>query len=124
VYDFWNRRFIGKIDGKDKLTQELRPGEARMMSVRAVENHPQVLSTDRHLLQGYIELSDVEWDAAAKTLKGSAQLVEGEPMTIVVAANGFTYLDSASAVTEKDGLLELVLQSDTGGNTAWSITFK
>jgi hypothetical protein len=124
VYDFWNRKFIGKLRGNDRLVQELRPGEARVMSVHAVENHPQILSTDRHLLQGYVELSDIKWDAAAKTLKGKAQLVEGEPMTITVAPNGFTYLDSSSAVTEKDGLLELVLKNDTGGNTEWRITFK
>jgi hypothetical protein len=128
VYDFWNRRFIGKIGGKDKLTQELRPGEARMMSVRAVETHPQVLSTDRHLLQGYVELSDVEWDAAAKTLKGIAQLVEGEPMTIVVAANGLKRLNAKSEkgsaeIRENGDLLELVLKSETGGRVEWAIGF-
>jgi hypothetical protein len=128
VYDFWNRRFIGKISGKDKLTQELRPGEARMMSVRAVENHPQILSTDRHLLQGYVELSDIKWDASTKTLTGKAQLVENEPMTIVVAANGFRGLSVdaatiAASFSEKNGLLYLVLTDDKGGQAEWTVSF-
>jgi hypothetical protein len=129
VYDFWNNRFIGKISGKDGLTQELRPGEARMMSVRTVESYPQILSTDRHLMQGYIELSDIVWDAAAKTLKGKAQLVEDEPMTVVVATNGFKHKDvrltaaSISAVERENGLLELVMQSDRGGTVEWTVTF-
>jgi hypothetical protein len=128
VYDFWNKRFTGKISGKDKLTQELRPGEARMMSVCAVENHPQILSTDRHLMQGYIELSDVKWDAAAKTLKGKAQLIENEPMTIVIAVNGFKYQNSeaknsSASVVEKDGLIELVLKNESGGIVEWTTTF-
>jgi hypothetical protein len=128
VYDFWNKRFIGKLQGKDRLTQDLRPGEARMMSVRAVENHPQILSTDRHLLQGYIELSDVEWDVAGKRLKGKAQLVENEPMTIVIASNGLKYQTAESekgraVITEKDGLLELVLKNEKGGTVEWTVGF-
>jgi hypothetical protein len=128
VYDFWNRQFIGKLQGKDKLTQELRPGEARMMSVREVKDHPQILSTDRHLLQGYIELSDIEWDNAARTLKGKAQLVEGEPMTVVIASNGLKYQTAESEkgqalIGEKDGLLELVLKNEKGGTVEWTVGF-
>jgi hypothetical protein len=129
VYDFWNNLFIGKIAGKDKLAQDLRPGEARMMSVRLVESVPQVLSTDRHLLQGYVELSDVAWDAGTKVLKGRAQLVENEPMTVVIAANGFNCLkvssENASASTaQKDGgMIELTLTGDKNMQTEWRIEF-
>jgi hypothetical protein len=128
VYDFWNNRLIGKLQGKDRLTQELRPGEARMMSVRTVKDHPQILSTDRHLLQGYIELSDIEWDAAAKTLKGKAHLVENEPMTIVIAPNGLKYQTAEpekyqASITEKNNLLELVLINEKGGTVEWKVKF-
>jgi hypothetical protein len=128
VYDFWNNRLAGKIAGKDRLVQDLRPGEARMMSVRRVESVPQVLSTDRHLLQGYIELSDVKWDAAAGTLRGKAQLVENEAMTIVIAANGFNCLKASSgnataSAVQKDGLVELTLTGDKNMQTEWRIEF-
>jgi hypothetical protein len=128
VYDFWNNRFIGKLQGTDKLIQELRPGEARMMSVRAVKDYPQILSTDRHLLQGYIELSDVEWDAAAKTLKGKAQLVENEPMTIIIAPNNLKYQNAESkkgfaSLNEKNDLLELILLHEKGEIVEWTIKF-
>jgi hypothetical protein len=128
VYDFWNNRFIGKLQGKDRLVQELRPGEARMMSVRAVKDHPQILSTDRHLLQGYVELSDIEWDAVAKTLKGKAQLVENEPMTIIIASNGLKYKNAKSEkgqalIVEKDSLLELVLKNEKSEIVEWTVGF-
>jgi hypothetical protein len=128
VYDFWNNRFIGKLSGKERLAQEIRPGEARVMSVRAVENHPQVLSTDRHLMQGYVELSDVEWDASTKTLKGKASLVEKEAMTIVIATNGFKFQNvsaenAASSVTPDGDLIRLVLQGDRSEQTGWSVSF-
>jgi hypothetical protein len=129
VYDFWNKRLIGKISGSDKLTQELREGEARMMSIHAVENYPQVISTDRHLLQGYIELSEIEWNAVTKTLKGKAKLIENEPMTITIATNGFklTKTDSenaSSSTTTKNNLLELILKNQKSGETSWKISFE
>jgi hypothetical protein len=128
VYDFWNNRFIGKLSGKERLTQEIRPGEARMMSVRAVEKHPQVLSTDRHLLQGYVELSDMEWDASTKTLKGKVSLVEKEAMSIVIATNGFKFQhvsadNAASSVIPDGDLIRLVLQGDRSEQTTWSVSF-
>src|SRR5690606_15490487 len=35
VYDFWTDRFVGLLNGGEVLDQDLRPGEARMMSVHA-----------------------------------------------------------------------------------------
>ena len=48
VYDFWNDAFAGTVKGAGTLTQTLRPGEARMLSIRKVRKHPQVLSSTRH----------------------------------------------------------------------------
>ena len=96
VYDFWHDRLVGKIKGADKLEQELDPGEARMMSVRKVADHPQVLSTDRHVMQGYLELSEVKWDAASRKLSGKAELVAGELMRIVLAGNGAQAKDASA----------------------------
>ena len=72
MYDFWNDRFVGKLPGEARLAQTLRPGEARMMSVHRATEHPQFLSTDRHLMQGFLELSDVRWDATRSRLTGKA----------------------------------------------------
>jgi hypothetical protein len=128
VYDFWNNRFIGKLSGKERLEQDIRPGEARVMSVRTVEKHPQVLSTNRHLMQGYVELSDMKWDASTKTLKGKASLVEKEAMTIVIATNGFKFQNvsaenAVSSVTPDGDLIRMVLQGDRSEQTSWSISF-
>ena len=89
VYDFWNDRLVGRLRGTETLVQELAPGEARMLSVRKVTAHPQVLSSDRHIMQGMVELSNLAWDAETKRLSGTAELVGGEPMNIVLANNGF-----------------------------------
>ena len=50
VYDFWNESFVGVFPGNARLEQNLRPGEARMLSVHEVEPRPQFLSTSRHVM--------------------------------------------------------------------------
>jgi hypothetical protein len=131
VYDFWNDKLIGKVPGNGRFGQELRPGEARMMSVRAVAEHPQVLSTNRHLMQGYIELSDVNWDEAKKQLTGRAKVVGGEPMTVMLALNGYHTTgseakggkSSVAATDAQAGLARLTLESTDNATLEWVVSF-
>src|SRR5690606_1026626 len=88
VYDFWNDRFVGLLNGGEVLEQDLRPGEARMMSIHAKKDRPQFISTNRHLMQGFVDLRDEEWDAKKRTLSGVSAVVEGDPYTVVIATNG------------------------------------
>ena len=88
VYDFWNDAFAGRLKGSDTLRQELRGGEARVLSIRKVLTEPQVVSTNRHLMQGYLDLEDVRWNPAKRQFRGKARVVAGDPFQIVLATNG------------------------------------
>lgn len=120
VYDFWNDRLVGRFKGTDALCQTLRPGEARMLSVRKVEKCPQVLSTSRHIMQGYYELSDVKW--SGHRLTGKAKVVAGEPFRIVIACNGFRPEDMP--LTDDGQLAVLTLESRQNESIAWRANFK
>ena len=132
VYDFWNDCFIGKMSGNECLAQTLRPGEARMMSVHEVVGHPQFLSTNRHLMQGYVDLSDIQWDRRERRLSGRARVVGGETYRVVIAANGYCPIGSTVRNAEsrvemlegEHGLMELLI--DRGENAAvdWAVTFE
>ncbi|HZT22994.1 MAG TPA: hypothetical protein VFB55_08825 [Verrucomicrobiae bacterium] len=90
VYDFWNDHFVGRIKGSGTLNQTLRPGEARMLSIHAVEPHPQFISTSRHILQGYEDMARLPvWNARKNTLSGASKVIGGETYEIVIALNGF-----------------------------------
>jgi hypothetical protein len=127
IYDFWNKQFVGEFKGDDVFSQDLRKGEARMMSVREKERYPQVLSTDRHVMQGFVELSDVKWQN--NTLSGMAEMVENEPMKIIIAANGYTFhkvTASSGASTNsrlENGLMEITLTAPQRGKLAWQVEF-
>lgn len=102
-----------------------------MISLRKAEPNPQVLSTDRHLLQGCLDLADVKWHAATKTLSGIAKVIGGDPFRIAIAHNGAkTATSTASggdaqlqAQPVKD-LGTLVLTSKETTDVEWSVKYE
>jgi hypothetical protein len=146
AYDFWNDRLAGKWAGSATLAQELRPGEARMLSVREVKPHPQVLSTNRHLMQGYVDLLGCGWNAGTRELEGVAAAVADETYRIVIATNGFTpqgagaddeiensiarskvgHKKNTVSVKVRElagGLAEILIDRTGSGPVAWKVTF-
>ncbi len=131
IYEFWSDRLVGKFKGAATLEQTLAAGEARMFSVREALDHPQVLSTSRHLMQGYLDLSNVEWNPTTRQLRGVAKVVGGEPFRIVLAGNGAkagkASADGATARIESHpanpGLSVLVLARPDNGNVPWCVDY-
>jgi hypothetical protein len=133
VYDFWNDCFVGRLKGTQRLTQTLRPGEARMLSVHRVVDHPQLLSTDRHLMQGYLDLAArPAWNAASSTLTATSRLLGASTYRVVLALNGMK-ASSASADGAKasiqplagpTGLAVLEISSPTTPEVTWSVKFE
>ena len=131
IYDFWNNCFIGEYKGTETLTQTLREGEARMMSIHKVENNPQFISTNRHIMQGYIDLKDCNWNDSKQTLSGISSVIKNEPYKITIATNGKTVQSCSSnkgkaaikLVDEKNQLVELTLISKQNQEVTWKITF-
>lgn len=132
VYDFWNDRYVGIVSGADSLQQKLRPNEARMLTVRAVLDRPQVISTDRHLMQGTIECQDIKWNSDAMTLTGKIRLPAGDPVTLTIAANGMKAVNCSAEESVRagmkpapgaDGLVRLRVEADENREAAWSVKF-
>lgn len=130
VYEFWSDSLIGKFSGTAKVEKLLGPTHCAMLSIRRVQPDPQVLSTNRHVLQGWVDLSGVKWDAGRRVLSGTARVIGGEPFKIVVAGNGRTAIRAtASGARAKlirnraDGLVEIILERPDNGDVSWKINY-
>jgi hypothetical protein len=133
LYDFWNDRFIGKYQGNAILKQELRPGETRMISIHAQENNPQFISTNRHIMQGLVDMTVLPgWQNESNTLSGKSKVVGGEIYKVVIALNGY-HPGSCSAKNAKAeieiidndrGLAVLTLISEMNREVEWKVGFK
>jgi hypothetical protein len=130
-FDFWNHHFIGKQKGGTRLEQQLRPGEARMISVRECLRHPQVISTDRHVMQGYLDLVREEWDEKRQVLTGGSKVVGDDPYTVTLALNGHSLKEitckSKKVKTQlsapKDGIVEFSLTGPENATVEWTVLF-
>ncbi|MFO7616734.1 MAG: hypothetical protein R6V75_05740, partial [Bacteroidales bacterium] len=96
VYEFWDDRLLGIFSGADTVPLQFRAGEAKMLSLRVKADHPQLLSTDRHLMQGMEETRDWRWDQGRKELTGMVRLVEGEAMDLTFAGNGLVLVTAGA----------------------------
>jgi hypothetical protein len=76
--------------------------------------------TNRHLMQGYYELSDVKWSRGRLT--GTAKVVGGDPLKIAIACNG--YQPEELPVSDDGQLTVLTLNRTKNETVQWSIEFK
>lgn len=132
VYEFWSDTLVGKFPGTAVIGRTLGPSHCAMLSIRKVQSNPQVLSTDRHVLQGWVDLAEVKWDATSRKLSGVARVIGAEPFRIVMAGNGRKPIravaDDALARLEPHPagkeLTTLVIERRTNGATDWTVEFE
>ncbi len=82
AYDFWGEHLLGEVSGRLRLT--VGPGSVMLLAIHERRGVPQVLSTDRHVLQGAIELENVAWDPATKTMEGVSVAPVGTAHNVAV----------------------------------------
>ena len=96
-----------------------------ILAMRPEADHPQVVSTSRHVTQGMVDLLEEKWDPATKTLSGRSKLVAGDPYEIRIALGAKWHLADfvGPSFSEKDGLARFRTHSPDGGECAWLIKF-
>jgi len=71
AFDFWKQQFIGELTAEIRVT--IQPGSVTLLTLHEKSGKPQFLSTDRHVLQGAVEIENVIWNETTKTLSGISQ---------------------------------------------------
>ena len=103
-----------------------------MMSVHEVAKHPQFISSNRHVMQGYVDVVKTDWDPATRTLTGTSKVVGGDTYKLVIAANGHKPAScSAQGATaeikvinaEAGGIAVLSIDRAENGTVDWSVSF-
>jgi hypothetical protein len=101
VFDYWNNTFLGVLSHSVDLT--LRPHASVVLSLHAAANHPQIVSTSRHISQGAVDLLNVVWDAGNKILYGKSSMVKDDPYTLTVWDPALKKLCAKTIMPEKTG---------------------
>ena len=130
-FDFWNNKFVPPF--KETVRADLTGGSCRVLAIRPVTNHPQLISTSRHLTQGIVDVTGETWDAAGATLSGTSQVVAGDPyeLRIVVPLGDASWRAAAATVStgakaefKQDGpRLRVTITSADSRAVAWQVKF-
>ncbi len=130
AFDFWADTFVAPIRGT--LEQTVPGGHCRILAVRPVADHPQLLSTSRHIAQCVVDVLEETWDAKTRTLRGKSRVVAGDryELRIALPAKGAWKVKTASAGMEKltpAGItprgLRLGFTPEASGTVSWRVQF-
>ena len=122
-FDFWNDRFVPAFKGR--FAFDVPADDCRIVAVSAFDGtKPVLVSTSRHIASPILEVTDVRWDAAAKTLSGTSAVVPGEAYELRVAVPAGMSCSSAGAGEVAQSGRELRVRFlPSGEKLAWSLSF-
>jgi len=84
VYDFWQGTYLGAWEGGVFLT--VPPADVRVITVVREEPRPVLVSTSRHITQGWIDLVELRAGGilTRPSLAGRSRIIGGDPYTLTV----------------------------------------
>jgi len=140
VHSFWDDEYLGILGAKDSIEIEMNGLECEMFRFTKAETRPQVVSTTRHVLQGWMDVADEKWDASGRVLSGTAKYIaSGTTESVVIAvdtADGKVFPlvraevspeDVAAGVkvcaVETNGTVRVALTVPTTREVKWRVVF-
>jgi Melibiase len=114
AFEYWSNKIIEPV--RDRLHFKLPASSSAVLAIRAVSNHPQVVSTSRHITQGLIDLSNEQWRAGE--LSGVSKVVAGDPYELRIAPGAWLPDDA-----DNGPLLRIKVDSSVGGEVHWKVKF-
>ena len=132
AYDFWNERLHGEVERS--LRVRVPPASVVLLALHQKRGIPQVISTDRHVLQGAVELENVRWSPDTRTLEGVSLGPVGTAHNVAVyvpephpwiQGGPFLFHDFPGYTLKMmdDHLLRVRVRFDHGGRVEWRIAF-
>lgn len=130
AFDFWENRFLGAFQGA--LQQTLPGGTCRILAVRPVADHPQLLSTSRHITQGMVDVLEETWNGRSKILQGRSKVVAGDSyeLRIALPEEGAWKVEHASVggkavdIQAEPGNVRVAFLPTKTGTVDWQVVFQ
>jgi hypothetical protein len=132
AFDFWKQQFTGEVSGKLKVI--IQPGSVTLLAIHEKSGNPQFISTDRHVLQGAVEMGNMTWNEETKTLTGvsTGPLNTSHNVYVYIPAEhawtwgGYVLFrdhDSYSLKLVGRNIIQVHLSFDKGEQVQWEIKY-
>ncbi len=80
AYDFWNRDYLGVYDAG--LFLEVPPAACRVVTLCEEGSFPVLISSSRHILQGWPDLDKFRCDPRRMEISGRSRVIKGEKYSL------------------------------------------
>lgn len=130
AFEYWTDSLLPPVRNRLKLT--LPAATSAVIALRPLADHPQLISTSRHITQGLVDVIAENWSGTE--LKGTSRLVGGDPYQLRVLRSSTrgdwkflraTAPPDVEVSTKEDGkLVRVTLKSARGGDIPWTLTFE
>jgi hypothetical protein len=77
VYDFWNKEYVGLY--KKGYCTAVNPTSCQVLTLLPASSDIQLISTSRHITQGWLDLVSLEHDAKQNTFTGRSRVIKNDP---------------------------------------------
>lgn len=127
VFEFWSKRYLGDFKGSF-TTRSVDPKDVATYSIRKTLDHPQILSTSRHISQGAVDLDRVSW--SGHTLTGSSHVIKNDAYSIYLRLpEGYTlrsaeFGGAPAEIRVEDHLAEIKFIPTATKSVSWRVEFK
>lgn len=134
VYDFWNRDYLGAWE--TGMVVDVDPTSCRVLTLLPDNGQIRLISTSRHITQGWVDLKEVRFDPAASAWSGTSEIIANDPYELRFAfPKGKNFVVKSAAA--KDGRRPLAVEienrqgwaavrilADAAGTADWTVTFE
>ena len=101
VFDFWHHEYLGAWDNGISVTSA--PTSVQVLTLVPATDRIELVSTNRHITQGWVDLADLRSNAAGTTFSGRSRVIGNDPYELAFAfpRGRFFQVKSATARTAK-----------------------
>ena len=134
VYDFWNNEYLGAWKGG--MAVDVASTACRVLTLVPAHDQIQLVSTSRHITQGWIDLVALNTDAANNTLTGKSKIIKNDPyelrfvfppgknFTIARAAAQSAAGDPPVKTANHQGWAAVLIDSPQTTEITWEVSFE
>jgi NPCBM/NEW2 domain/Melibiase len=80
VFDFWNKEYLGAWE--KGMSVDLMPASTRVFALMPATDQVQLVSTSRHITQGWVDLISHNFNAARNTYSGKSKVIRNDPYNL------------------------------------------
>jgi Alginate lyase/NPCBM/NEW2 domain/Melibiase len=130
VFDFWHKEYLGAWE--KGISLELLPASTRVLSLVPANDQIQLVSTSRHITQGWVDLISQRFDPARNVYSGRSRVIRNDPYDLWFAfppGKQFA-IKSATAgglpvrITNHQGWAEVEITSPRTTEVSWEVVFE